>query len=223
MFWPSAGVAVATLTLTRYGMWPLIALLMLAVELAVPRLLAGAEIVSFASPATVIEPVLGAFLLRVTVGPSIDVSRFRHAFALVILAGLIATGFAALIGAYQVTAVEPDLDFLSAWQVWWFGSALGVMVIAPVILSWASRPAGTALAKERLPEALVLGTAIVLAGVLVLDGPPRPFRSILDFPFVTFPLLFGPRFASMSGSCPRPRCSSRSSPYGAPHGLTARS
>ena len=189
VFWPSAGVAVATLTLTRYRMWPLIVALLFAVELVVPRLLAEAEIVSFASPATVIEPVLGALLLRLAFGPRIDVSRFRHAFGLTILAGVFAPGLAALLGAYQFSSLNPEVTFATAWQVWWFGSALGVVVITPVILCWATRSTSHHIEIERLPELLLLGAAIVLAGFFVLGAAPRPLRSILDLPFVAFPLL----------------------------------
>lgn len=187
--WPASGVALATLTLTRYRVWPAVVVVLVIIEMVVPRLLSDAEILSFVSPSNVAEPVVGALLLRWALGPRVDVSRFRHAVGLILLAAIIGPALVALPGAYQVTLVEPDIDFLSAWQVWWFGSALGVAVVAPVMLTWAGHLGQTWVPKERIPELIGLGLAIVAVGVWVFGAEPRPFRSILDFPFVAFPLL----------------------------------
>jgi signal transduction histidine kinase/CheY-like chemotaxis protein len=187
--WPAGGVALATLTLTRYRMWPMLLLLITGIEISIPYLFAGAEIVAIATLGNVIEPLIGASLLRWFVGRRIDVSRMRDALALVILAGIIAPAIAAVPGATKFVGIESSIPFATAWQVWWFGGALGVVVIAPVILSWANHPRVESIPKRRVAELVLLGALIVLAGVWVLGAPPKPFRSILDFPFVTFPLL----------------------------------
>jgi signal transduction histidine kinase len=187
--WPAGGVALATLTLTRYRMWPMLLLLITGIEISIPYLFAGAEIVAIATLGNVIEPLIGASLLRWFVGRRVDVSRMRDALALVILAGIIAPAIAAVPGATKFVGIESSIPFATAWQVWWLGGALGVVVIAPVILSWANHPRVESITKRRVAELVVLGALIVLAGVWVLGAPPKPFRSILDFPFVTFPLL----------------------------------
>lgn len=119
--WPSGGVALATLTLTRYRTWPMLVAIIAAVELSVPYLLAGAEIVAFASLANVAEPLLGASLLRWIVGRRVDVSRTRDAVGLVLLAGVAAPAIAAVPGATQFIGREASIPFAAAWQVWWFG------------------------------------------------------------------------------------------------------
>jgi signal transduction histidine kinase len=187
--WPAGGVALATLTLTRYRMWPMLLALIAGIEITIPYLLADAEIVAIASLANVIEPLIGASLLRWVVGRRVDVSRMRDALALVVLAGVIAPAIAAVPGATKFVGVESSIAFAAAWQVWWLGGALGIVVIAPVILSWADRPRVEAVSKRRIAELALLVALIVIAGVWVLGAPPKPFRSILDFPFVTFPLL----------------------------------
>jgi hypothetical protein len=144
VMWPAGGVAVATLTLTRYRIWPILLLL-------IAGMLAGAEIVAISSLANVIEPLIGASLVRWFLGRRVDVSRTRDALGLVILAGIIAPAIAALPGATKFVGLESSLP--------------------------------------RVGELVLLATLIVLVGVLVLGAPPKPFRSILDFPFVTFPLL----------------------------------
>jgi len=187
--WPSGGVALATLVLTPYRVWPIVIVLLVAIELSIPTLFADADIMAIASIANVVEPLMGALLLRWIIGPRIDVSRFRHALGLVVLAGIVAPALSAIIGAYQVHAVRPNITFASAWQVWWLGGALGVVVVAPVILSWADRPKVGAISRQRIVELLALGVLLLWVGVRVLGAPPHPFRSILDFPFVAFPLL----------------------------------
>jgi signal transduction histidine kinase len=189
VMWPAGGVAVATLTLTRYRVWPILLVLIAGIEISIPYLLAGAEIVAISSLANVIEPLIGACLLRWILGRRVDVSRMRDALGLVILAGIVAPAIAAVPGATKFVGLESSIPFAAAWQVWWLGGALGVIVVAPVILSWANHPQVRAISKRRVTELVLLGTLIVLAGVWVLGAPPKPFRSILDFPFVTFPLL----------------------------------
>lgn len=189
VLWPASGVALATLTLTRYRVWPVIVALLVGIEVSVPYLLADADIVAIASAGNALEPLLGASLLRWTLGPRVDLSKFRHVVVFVVLAAVLTPAIAAVPGAYKFVGLEPEITFASAWQVWWFGGALGVVVVAPVILLWTTRPRVHLIAKERLAELVLLGTLIVLVGVWVLGAPPKPFRSILDFPFVTFPLL----------------------------------
>ncbi len=43
--WPASGVALATLTLTRYRMWPILLVLIAGIEISMPYLLADAEVV----------------------------------------------------------------------------------------------------------------------------------------------------------------------------------
>jgi len=189
VLWPAGGVAMATLTLTRYRVWPILLMLIAGIELIIPSLFAGAEIVAISSLANVIEPLIGASLVRWFVGPRVDVSRVRDALGLVILAGLIAPAIAAVPGATKFVGLESSIPFAAAWQVWWLGGALGVVVVAPVILSWVNHLQMRAISRRHIVELFALGTLIVVVGVWVLGAMPKPFRSVLDFPFVTFPLL----------------------------------
>jgi integral membrane sensor domain MASE1 len=107
--WPAGGVALATLTLTRYRMWPMLLLLITGIEISIPYLFAGAEIVAIATLGNVIEPLIGASLLRWFVGRRVDVSRMRDALALVILAGIIAPAIEAFIATETVLVVDDDV------------------------------------------------------------------------------------------------------------------
>jgi integral membrane sensor domain MASE1 len=119
--WPAGGVALAALTLTGYRMWPILLALIAGIEISIPYLLADAEIVAIASLANVIEPLIGASLLRWVVGHRVDVSRMRDALALVIFGGVIAPAIAAVPGATKFIGIESTIPFAAAWQVWWLG------------------------------------------------------------------------------------------------------
>ncbi|MEM7434702.1 MAG: MASE1 domain-containing protein [Myxococcota bacterium] len=187
--WPASGVALATLTLTRYRVWPALTTVLAICEFTIPPLLAEGDILAVSSPANVIEPLVGAGLLRWVLGPRVDVSKFRHAVALVLVSAITGPALAAVLGAYQVTLIDPDIAFATAWQVWWLGGALGVAVVAPVVLSWSDRQTFAPMTRDRIPELLGLAAGIAVVGMWVLGAAPHPFRSILDFPFVAFPLL----------------------------------
>ena len=188
-FWPASGLALAALAVTRYRAWPLIVVLIGVVEIGTARVLADSEVTAFASISDLIEPMLGAFLVRRFIGARLDLSRVRDAVGLVVLAGVFAPALSALVGAYSFVGLRPEVPFVSAWQVWWFGDGLGVMVVAPVLLAWVDKPRLELPDTNRGIELFVLLALVVIVGIWVLGAPPKPYRSILDFPFVTFPLL----------------------------------
>ena len=103
----------------------------------------------------------------------------RDALGLVILAGVIAPAIAAVPGATKFVGLESSIPFAAAWQVWWLGGALGVVVIAPVILSWANRPRVEAVSKRRIIELVLLGVLVERKHRSAARGAVRP-QAFLD-------------------------------------------
>src|SRR5439155_21774314 len=87
------------------------------------------------------------------------------------------------------------LAFWPTWSVWWTGDAMGVLVVAPFLLSLRSRRGSPSMSAPRRFEAFVLAVAIALAALAV-------FRTDLHVQYLVFPLLgwaawrFGLRGAS---------------------------
>ena len=78
------------------------------------------------------------------------------------------------------------------WLTWWLGDLVGILVVSPVFLiAWR-------LEKDRLPEAILLGSALITFGVLIFGGrilPPqlisRPVSYIFVLPVIWAAFRFG--------------------------------
>ncbi|WKX73214.1 MASE1 domain-containing protein [Streptomyces sp. XD-27] len=130
--WPPTGIAVVCLLWWGVRAVPGIALGAFLVNVTIgPTALAVLGIVA----GNTLAPVCGWLLLR-RAGFRTEVDRLRDALALVFLAALVAmlvsatAGTAVLVAAGGIHAA----DFWATWSVWWTGDAMGVLVVAPVLL-----------------------------------------------------------------------------------------
>jgi PAS domain S-box-containing protein len=132
--WPAAGLALAALVIFGRRVWPGVFLGALAVNGlgAIPLATAVAMAVGSA-----VEAYLGAYLLdRVAhFHPALD--RTRDVLALAVLAAGVATVLGATIGAtaLRLGGVIGPSAVLTSWRVWWVGDSVGVVVVAPVLLT----------------------------------------------------------------------------------------
>jgi PAS domain-containing protein len=93
--------------------------------------------------------------------PQLD--RFRDALAIVFLAALASMLISATIGATTLLAsgAIEDGELLGAWSVWWAGDAMGVLVVAPFLLTLAT------ISEHPLPRGWRVIEAIGLAAALI--------------------------------------------------------
>jgi signal transduction histidine kinase len=136
-FFPSAGLTLAVLVLTSPRTWPVylgaVAIAEIAVDVGHHQTFAMA--VGFAL-ANVVEPLVGASLLRRADRHAVPtLAGFVRFVAFAVVAGPF---FGALIGA-SVASTAAVGEFVSIATRWWFGDALGVLVVAPLVLAWAWR------------------------------------------------------------------------------------
>ncbi|WP_443063850.1 MASE1 domain-containing protein [Streptomyces sp. NBC_00659] len=179
--WPPTGVAVAALLLLGIQAWLGIAIGALLVVLSLSSFtslqLSAAGIVA----GNTVAPVC-AYLLLLAVHFRTDLSRFRDGLALVFLAALGAMTISATVdvGLLVVTDKLALGDFWPVWLAWWVGDAMGVLIVAPVILMlYAVR---TPVSLTRWKEAAVI---LVVAAVMV----PVATRSSISMLFLIYPLL----------------------------------
>ncbi len=130
--WPPTGIAVASLLLLGPRVWPGIAL---------GALLVVAHLTSLqpVSPGTVFGNTaapLCAYLLLRAAGFRTDLARLRDCLSLVFLGGFAAMLVSSTIGAglLVLSGDVPAGRFWSVWLPWWVGDAMGVLLIAPVLL-----------------------------------------------------------------------------------------
>lgn len=157
--WPASGIALALLVLRGTRVWPAITIGALAAQYLNGAPLSAA--VGIAAGST-LEALLGATLLaRAQFAPAL--TRVRDVAALVLLAAALSPIVGATIGvsALCFTGTEPWNSFALLWSLWWVGDAVGVLIVAPVMLIWANQ-------LRRGPQIARLGEALVLAGILLL-------------------------------------------------------
>jgi PAS domain S-box-containing protein len=184
--WPPAGIALAALLVWGYGMWPAV--------------LAGAFLVNFFSPvphAASLGIAVGnsgsalvtVWLLRKIPGFRSSLPRLQDVLALVLLGGL-STAIAATAGvaSLNLAGVKPWSGFTSAWLIWWLGDAMGVIVVAPLILSLSrlARLNFMSLIEFTGLAVAAFGVAFLVFGHRFGLGAADNVLVFLVFPFVIF-------------------------------------
>jgi signal transduction histidine kinase len=187
--WPPAGLGLAVLFLWGIRLWPAIVVgdLLLG-DYSTPLATVLAQ-----TAGNTVAVVVAALLLRRLTGGRGGLERVTDVVAFVGCA-LVAALISAAVGplALRLGDVIPADELARVFRTWTLGDAAGVLVIAPVILTWATL--GRRGIRRR--EVLEGGLALVLLVALSVLPPQR------DVPYIVFPVLlwsalrFGPRGAS---------------------------
>src|SRR5436309_4780821 len=178
--WPPTGIALVAILVFGRRVWPSIFLGALAVNLPIGPSPLGAAVIAAGN--TLAPLTAAAFLKRI--GFRIELDRLRDSAALIVLGALVAMTISATIGTsvLALSGTVPTQSFLPTWAVWWTGDAMGVLLVAPLLLSL--------LPHGRSP-ALALRTAAELAGLLVGVGLLTfvLFQNRLRLEYLVFPLI----------------------------------
>jgi PAS domain S-box-containing protein len=202
LVWPPTGIAIAALTLLGYRYWPSIAAGAFLANAATPVPLAAAGGIALGNT---LEAVVAAMLLVRYASPRPQLDNIRHVRALVLVAAPAGALTSALIGTLTllVSAVIRTDGLPGALAVWWTGDLLGALVVAPLILAWAT-PADGRQSTRGLVEVLLLCAGTVLAGEIALRGSPAgDVVPAVNYPYLLFPFViwsairFGARGASL--------------------------
>lgn len=183
--WPPAGIALAAFLVLGYRIWPAILLAAFLVNLTT----AGNAATSLGiALGNTLEGVVGAFLVnRFAQGREVF-DREENIVRFAILAGMGSTMVSATIGVTSL-ALGGFADwsrFGSIWSEWWTGDMTGVLVVAPVLVLWSTRP--MTRGRPRISEATGLLLGLLLIGTSVFGGLFPP--SATDYPlFLCIPFL----------------------------------
>jgi signal transduction histidine kinase len=187
LVWPPTGIALAALLLGGYNLWPGVFL-----GAAIANVLTGAPIMVAIGigVGNTLEAVFGAYALRRIPGFRLSLDRVRDTIGLIILAAALAPLIAATIGVttLQLGGLVASGAFANTWRAWWLGDAIGAVLVAPLVLVWATKPVGIPPA-WRLIEVCALTLAVVIAGLLLFVIPATRNGVPFNQAYVFYPFL----------------------------------
>ena len=131
--WPPTGIAVVALLVLGRSVWPGVAVAAFLVNAPISAGLGAAAVTAVGNT---LAPLVAATLLR-RVGFRPEIDRQRDALAIVFLGALVSMAVSATVGTVTLAASGsiPWSGFWPAWTVWWTGDAMGVLVVAPFLLT----------------------------------------------------------------------------------------
>ena len=194
--WPPAGVGIAALYMWGTSLWPGVFLAEIAVNAELLHSLPLGSLIG-QQAGNMAEVVVGAVLLRRLIGRSATFERSEHVSGMILAVG-IATAISATVGTVSMLAggVISGPEIPKFWRTWWLGDTAGGLVVVPLIVVWASRPAEAWRRIRSWEGALLIATVTGLASVAMsINGP---------LTYVVFPALiwaafrFGPAGATLS-------------------------
>jgi signal transduction histidine kinase len=138
-------------------------------------------------------PFLGALFCARVAQLDLTLERVRDVFVLVVFGAAGAMTLTATNGVAWLAAggIVDWSRYAPVWLTWWVGDAMGVLVVAPFLLTWAARPQ-IEYRGARLIEWLALfGSLAVTCRFLFWSPLPLTYAV---FPFAVWAALrFGPR------------------------------
>jgi serine phosphatase RsbU (regulator of sigma subunit) len=178
--WPPTGIAVAAFLLFGRSLWPGVAVAAFAVNLPISE---GPLAAAVTAAGNTLAPLVAAMLLA-RVGFRRQLDRRQDALSIVFLGALASMLISATIGTGTLVlsgAISSD-DLVSAWAVWWTGDAMGVLAVAPFLLSLALFRELPGWSRARWLEG---ASMLVLAGAVITWTA----QSDLQLLYLTLPVV----------------------------------
>ena len=182
--WPAAGVAVAAVLIWGIQIAPAIAFAAFLVNFLSPIPTSASVAIGLGNAS---HAVLAGYLLTRFSGFEISLPRLRDVFRFVMLAVVLTTTIAPSVGVTALTLAHAKAwsGYGSAWRIWWLGDAMGVLIVAPLLLT------GQDLLRVcrgwRVLEVCLLSIAILVTSAAIFG----PWAAVRDdvLAFVVFPFV----------------------------------
>ena len=192
--WPPSGIALAAALALGWRVWPGI-----WIGAALANVMVESSTLSAALMASgnTLEALAGAELIRRHVG---DPGRFERAEDVIrfILACALSAVIAATLAALALNGRALDeAEPLRIWWTWWQGDTAGMILVAPLILSWAAA-AGTPWPAQKGREAAAFAALLAITVAAIAADPTSSFApfslTFIALPFILWAALrFGQR------------------------------
>lgn len=178
--WPPTGIALAAMLVIGPRVWPAIAVAAFAVNLPIGPTPLGAALISAGNT---IAPLVSAALMK-RAGFHLELDRLRDAAAIILLGALAGMTISASVGSSVLvfSGEVPAANLAQTWAVWWTGDAMGVLVVAPFLLSFRPRAGAAPLSWRRQAELVGLLGCVAIVTIAVFQNPFR-------LEYLVFPLI----------------------------------
>jgi PAS domain S-box-containing protein len=185
--WPSAGIAVAAVLIWGIQVAPAIAFAAFLVNFLTPIPTSVSIAIGLGNASSA---VVAGYLLRRTDFQT-SLPRLRDVLKLVVVAAVLTTTLAASVGVTALTLAHTKAwsGYGSAWRIWWLGDAMGVLVVAPLLLT--GRDLVSVYRGWRLLEGCFLLVAIFVSSAAIFGGAAvrDDVLAFVVFPFVIWAAL----------------------------------
>ncbi len=197
--WLSAGIAVAAVLIWGIQIAPAIAFAAFLVNFFTPIPTSASVAIGLGNASSA---VVAGYLLRRSSDFQTSLPRLRDVLKLVTVAAVLTTTLAATVGVTTLTFAHTKAwyGYGSAWRIWWLGDAMGVLVVAPLLLT--GRDLVSVYRGWRLLEACFLLIAILVSSAAIFGGAAvrDDVLAFVVFPFVIWAALrFRVAGAAMAG------------------------
>ena len=193
--WLGNGVILTSLLATPRRIWPPLMLACGVSLAAIDAFYLGDPNVT--SAINVLEAFLGALLIRRFGGPIgslMSLNRMAISFACVLL---VAAPVGAALGTLAAWATDPSLDTAAFFRIWFFGDALGLILVSPAVHAIEAKrlklPDYEALHVSR-PETGLFWLVFLAISIPVMSVDPDPARNLGDLHYGLFPVLLWASF-----------------------------
>jgi signal transduction histidine kinase len=188
VFWPAAGISSGVLiALGRWARWPVAAGVIgatVVVHLAIADPLWAGVALGVSNAA---EALITAGLIEHYFGVDFALDRLRQVIVLLI-AAVVGTVISGIGGAVTYRLLSgPSAEMLTSWQHWFASDAIGIIIVAPLVIGLAAALRRPQPHSELVEGAVaLLALAIMTAIVIVL--PPEFWVTVLPIAAL-FPIL----------------------------------
>lgn len=190
--WPPAGIALAGCLVLGGRIGPGI---FLGAFLANVLVLAGgsplsmpALLVSVSTAAgNTLEALIGAYLVSRFISGTLPFDRTLDTIRFILLGALASPLISATIGTAAFSIYSNDWSRCAPmWLTWWLGDAVGVLIFAPLLLTWEKRNALRWNSRKVAEAATIFALFLLVESIIFL----------LDYPleYLIFPVLFWTAF-----------------------------
>ncbi len=195
--WPPSGIALATMLLLGYRVWPAVFVGAFLVNVTTPGTVATSLGIATGNVA---ETLLGTFLINQFAHGRKAFDRPEDSIKFASLAALLSTTASASIGvtSLALAGYAPWREYPSIWSTWWLGDAVSVLIVTPFLVLWAENPRLRWERRVSLEAALLLLVLLSVGRVIfVASGPGNyPIVYLCILPLLWALFRFGPREAS---------------------------